>query len=60
VVTNSYGTIEAGPIVFTAHPDDRPTPDLSVGVAHPNVRLRVDGTNSDASGGVLQMRCPAL
>jgi long-subunit acyl-CoA synthetase (AMP-forming) len=61
VITNSYGTTEAGPIVFTAHPDGRPTPDLSVGVAHPNVSLRLaDGTNSDASEGVLQMRCPAL
>jgi acyl-CoA synthetase (AMP-forming)/AMP-acid ligase II len=61
VITNSYGTTEAGPIVFTAHPDGRPTPDLSVGVAHPNVSLRlVDGTNSEASEGVLQMRCPAL
>jgi acyl-CoA synthetase (AMP-forming)/AMP-acid ligase II len=61
VITNSYGTTEAGPIVFTAHPDGRPTPDLSVGVAHPNVSMRlVDGTNSDASEGVLQMRCPAL
>ncbi len=61
VVTNSYGTTEAGPIVFTTHPDRRPTPDLSVGVVHPHVSLRlVDGTNSDASEGVLQMRCPAL
>ena len=61
VITNSYGTTEAGPIVFTAHLDGRPTPDLSVGIAHPRVSLRlVDGTNSDASEGVLQMRCPAL
>src|SRR5689334_5359490 len=58
LVTNSYGTTEAGPIVFTAHPDGRPTPDLSVGVAHPSVELRlVAGT---ANEGVLQMRCPAL
>ncbi len=61
VVTNSYGTTEAGPIVFAAHPDGRPTPDLSVGVAHPQVSLRlVDGANRDAVEGVLQMRCPAL
>ena len=61
VVSNSYGTTEAGPIVFAAHPDGRPTPDLSVGVAHPNVSLRlVDGANSGASEGVLQMLCPAL
>jgi acyl-CoA synthetase (AMP-forming)/AMP-acid ligase II len=43
------------------HPDGRSTPDLSVGVADPNVSLRlVDGANSDAGEGVLQMRCPAL
>jgi long-chain acyl-CoA synthetase len=61
VITNSYGTTEAGPIVFSAHPDGRPTPDLSVGVAHPHVALRlVLGYNNEASEGVLQMRCPAL
>src|SRR6516164_6692704 len=41
VITNGYGTTEAGPIVFTAHPDGRPTPDLSVGIAHPHVELRL-------------------
>jgi acyl-CoA synthetase (AMP-forming)/AMP-acid ligase II len=61
VITNSYGTTEAGPIVFAAHPDGRPTPDLSVGVAHPHVSLRlVEGADNDASEGVLQMHCPAL
>jgi acyl-CoA synthetase (AMP-forming)/AMP-acid ligase II len=61
VITNSYGTTEAGPIVFAAHSDGRPTPDLSVGVAHPHVSLRLaDGGDNDASEGVLQMRCPAL
>ena len=61
VITNSYGTTEAGPIVFAAHPDGHTTPDLSVGVAHPHVELRlVDGTDGDADEGILQMRCPAL
>jgi long-chain acyl-CoA synthetase len=61
VITNGYGTTEAGPIVFTAHPDGRPTPELSVGVTHPHVELRlVAGDNNEASEGVLQMRCPAL
>jgi acyl-CoA synthetase (AMP-forming)/AMP-acid ligase II len=60
-ITNGYGTTEAGPIVFTAHPDGRPTPDLSVGAAHPGVDLRlVAGADNDASEGVLQLRCPAL
>jgi long-chain acyl-CoA synthetase len=60
-VGNSYGTTEAGPIVFAPHPKSRPTPDLSVGVAHPRVELRlVAGDDRDADEGVLQMRCPAL
>ncbi len=60
-ITNGYGTTEAGPIVFTAHPDGRPAPDLSVGAAHPRVSLQlVDGAAGEASEGVLQMRCPAL
>ena len=60
-ITNGYGTTEAGPIVFSAHPNGRPTPDLSVGVAHPHVELRlVAGDDREASEGVLQMRCPAL
>ena len=47
--------------MFTTHPDGRPTPDLSVGVAHPQVELRlVDGADRDAVEGVLHMRCPAL
>jgi acyl-CoA synthetase (AMP-forming)/AMP-acid ligase II len=60
-ITNGYGTTEAGPIVFAPHPDGLPTPDLSVGVAHPQVELRlVAGGGSEAAEGVLQMRCPAL
>jgi long-chain acyl-CoA synthetase len=60
-ITNGYGTTEAGPIVFTAHPDGRPTPELSVGVAHPHVALRLVAEDGrETSEGVLQMRCPAL
>jgi acyl-CoA synthetase (AMP-forming)/AMP-acid ligase II len=60
-VGNSYGTTEAGPIVFAAHPEGKPTPDLSVGVGHPQVELRlVAGDDRDAGEGVLRMRCPAL
>jgi acyl-CoA synthetase (AMP-forming)/AMP-acid ligase II len=54
VIANGYGTTEAGPIVFSAHPDGWPTPDLSVGVAHPHVELRLvagdDGETDDAHG----------
>src|SRR5229473_238855 len=60
-IGNFYGTTEAGPIVFAPHPEGRPTPDLSVGAAHPQVELRlVAGDDQNAVEGVLQMRCPAL
>ena len=60
-VSNAYGTTEAGPIVFAPHPEGKPTPDLSVGTAHPQVELRlVAGDDHNACEGVLQMRCPAL
>jgi long-chain acyl-CoA synthetase len=58
VITNGYGTTEAGPIVFAPHPDGRPTPELALGVAHPRVELRLSGDNPQE--GVLEMRCPAL
>ncbi len=59
-ITNGYGTTEAGPIVFAAHPDGRPTPDLSVAVAHPQVELRLVMDGHEGTEGVLEMRCPAL
>ncbi len=60
-VTNAYGTTEAGPVVFAPHPDGLPQPENSVGTPHPKVQLRlVDGGNSNAVEGVLEMKCPAL
>ncbi len=72
-VGNSYGTTEAGPIVFAPHPAGLPTPDLSVGTAHPQVELRLvsgddplpnppppAGKGRVGAEGVLEMRCPAL
>jgi acyl-CoA synthetase (AMP-forming)/AMP-acid ligase II len=56
-VTNAYGTTEAGPVVFAPHPKGLPTPDLSVGTAHPKVQLRLAGGGDE---GELQMKCPAL
>jgi acyl-CoA synthetase (AMP-forming)/AMP-acid ligase II len=56
-LANGYGTTEAGPIVFGPHPDGLARPALSVGTAHPAVKLRLRG---DAEEGVLEMRCPAL
>jgi acyl-CoA synthetase (AMP-forming)/AMP-acid ligase II len=61
VITNGYGTTEAGPVVFVPHPEGLPTPELALGVAHPRVQMRlVAGEDRDAAEGVLEMRCPAL
>jgi acyl-CoA synthetase (AMP-forming)/AMP-acid ligase II len=59
LITNGYGTTEAGPIAFAPRSDGPPTLDLSVGVAHPEVKLRF-GDDSEANEGVLQMRCTGL
>jgi long-chain acyl-CoA synthetase len=61
LVTNAYGTTEAGPVVFGPHPKGLPQPTLSVGYPHPKVALRLaDGDNRDAEQGVLEMKCPAM
>jgi long-chain acyl-CoA synthetase len=60
-VTNAYGTTEAGPVVFGAHPKGLPQPDMSVGYPHPQVELRlVEGDDRHADQGVLEMKCPAV
>src|SRR5262249_28300943 len=41
VVTNAYGTTEAGPVVFGPHPQGLPQPELSVGYPHSEVSLRL-------------------
>jgi long-chain acyl-CoA synthetase len=61
VVTNAYGTTEAGPVVFGPHPKGLSQPELSVGYPHPQVQLRlVDSDNRNAEQGVLEMKCPAM
>ena len=64
VVTNGYGTTEAGPAVFGRHPAGLPTPDLSMGYPLSGVDVRIvdpDGRVLEGPGeGVLQMRTPAL
>jgi long-chain acyl-CoA synthetase len=56
-----YGTTEAGPVAFGPHPDGLQIPPLSLGYAHPQVRLRLrDGAGNDVNEGVLEMDCPAL
>jgi acyl-CoA synthetase (AMP-forming)/AMP-acid ligase II len=60
-LTNAYGTTEGGPVVFGAHPDGLPVPEMSVGYPHPKVQLRlVAGGERNATQGVLEIRCPAL
>jgi acyl-CoA synthetase (AMP-forming)/AMP-acid ligase II len=56
-ILHGYGTTEAGPVAFQAHPDHP----LSVGSAHPAVDLRLvrDGVEV-MDEGVLEMRCPAV
>ena len=41
MVTNGYGTTEAGPVVFGPHPGGLPQPELSVGYPHPQVQVRL-------------------
>jgi long-chain acyl-CoA synthetase len=60
-IFNAYGTTEAGPVVFGAHPRGLPQPPLSVGYPLPVVDVRLDdGSDPSIEEGVLQMRCPAL
>ena len=61
VVTNAYGTTEAGPVVFGPHPRRLPQPEQSVGYPHPQVQLRlIDEAGRAAAQGVLEMKCPAV
>jgi acyl-CoA synthetase (AMP-forming)/AMP-acid ligase II len=61
VVTNAYGTTEAGPVVFGPHPKGLAQSETAVGYPHPKVHVRlVDGSNRKADQGVLEMKCPAL
>lgn len=56
-ILHGYGTTEAGPVAFEAHPD---VP-KAVGRAHPAVDLRLVRNGAEvADEGVLEMRCPAL
>lgn len=59
LINNSYGTTEAGPVVFGPHPQGKPKPPTSVGypVAGGEMELR-EGPSSDE--GVLYMRNPSV
>ncbi len=59
-IAYAYGTTEAGPAVFGAHPHGLPTPDLALGAQLEGVEVRLAaGGDLDAAEGELQMRCPA-
>ncbi|HUJ98541.1 MAG TPA: class I adenylate-forming enzyme family protein [Stellaceae bacterium] len=58
-VMNAYGTTEAGPAVFGAHPASIATPPLSLGYPLPGADVRLVGGPSPEEG-VLQMRNPSL
>jgi long-chain acyl-CoA synthetase len=60
VINNVFGTTEAGPIVFGPHPDGLKTPDLSLGYAHPQVSLRINGQAQGPATGMLEIKAPAL
>ncbi len=60
-IVYGYGTTEAGPANFGAHPDGLPTPDLALGHPLSEARIRLaDGDDLNAEQGVLQVDCPAL
>ena len=60
VVSNAYGTTEAGPVMFGPHPQGLPKPDMAQGWPLPQVEVRtVDAQGADADEGVLWIRTPA-
>lgn len=60
MISNGYGTTEAGPVVFGPHPKGLKQPELSPGAAHPAVQLRLVRDGKEADEGELEMKCGAL
>ena len=60
VVSNAYGTTEAGPVMFGPHPEGKPKPEMTLGWPMQQVEVRtVDADGRDADEGVLWIRTPA-
>ncbi len=59
VISNGYGTTEAGPSIFEDHPAGLPRPLLSLGYPLPEVEVRLAG-GATPDEGVLQVRSPAM
>jgi long-chain acyl-CoA synthetase len=60
-VANVYGTTESASVIFGPHPKGLDTPPGSFGYPHPEVQLRLTGTQDLAAReGILEIKCPAL
>ena len=60
VVSNAYGTTEAGPVMFGPHPEGKPKGDMTLGWPLPQVEVRtIDASGREADEGVLWIRTPA-
>jgi long-chain acyl-CoA synthetase len=60
IVSNAYGTTEAGPLVFGPSSDGRPLPDGALGWPIPDVEVRVvDSQGQEAEEGILWIRSPS-
>lgn len=59
IISNGYGTTEAGPLVFGPSSDGRPVPDGALGWPIADVEVRiVDKSRGDADEGALWIRSP--
>jgi long-chain acyl-CoA synthetase len=59
ILFNSYGTTEAGPAIFGAHPDGLPMPPMSIGYPLAEGEVKLVG-GADENEGVLWMRNPSV
>ena len=60
-VQHSYGTTEAGPVVFGPHPEGLPKPQLALGVPLPDIGFRiVDAEGREVDEGVVELKTPAV
>ena len=60
VVSNAYGTTEAGPVMFGPHPQGKSKTDMTLGWPLPEVEVRMVGADgNETDEGVLWIRTPA-
>lgn len=59
ILSNGYGSTEAGPAIFGPHPEGKPRPRLSVGYPFDGVKWRLIGGTSDSEG-ELELKTAAL